>query len=63
MTVASEVVVEAALGPEKGYYHSPENGTWLGSETVSREEAEADGYSPCSSCFPGSTEEVTASAE
>lgn len=51
-TETERVVVEGQLGAMSGYYHSLENGTHLGPEEMSREEAEELGYSPCSSCFP-----------
>lgn len=56
----TDVVVESALGPERGYYHHPDTGTVFGAETLDREEAEAKGYSRCRSCFPD--QEVPADA-
>lgn len=46
------VIVERGIGPQHGYYHNAENGTWMKSEEMDREEAEEKGYSPCTSCFP-----------
>lgn len=47
-----KVVVESSMGPERGYYHTPENGTWLGPEEMSLEEAEELGYSRCGCVEP-----------
>lgn len=42
-----QVAVEDSIGPERGYYHDPDQGTWLGDEKMSEEEAEELGYSRC----------------
>lgn len=53
MSDEETVIVEGSMGPEKGYYHQEDEGTWLGGKPMDREEAEDLGYSPCSSCFGG----------
>lgn len=50
---AETVVVENHVGPMRGYYHDPENDTWMGDGTMSRQEAEKRGYTECGTCFGG----------